>query len=173
MIALAVLVSVRPALQAQTPGEDGRDRGGEESRPAVSARSLPSEEMIAGPLSPSRAAELFQLDSVQRDRYQAVWDSLQRNTGTAREVARKQLETVRRAQAAGYLEVVSQERKRLDRMVGELRKEDGRFEKALRDFLTKEQQQAYSRWRKSLEAPPAEPGRGGERRRGRRPDGGE
>ena len=166
---LLVACALGPArrLSAQfPPGE--RPDGAQREAPRAEGAWLPSPGQLDGPPTPEQAGTPFQLDSSQAVRYRAAWDSLQQRTLPLREGARKQLETVQRAEQAGYTEVAEQQRARLAQLAGALEKEDRRFEKSLHAFFSKEQQKAYEQWRKGeqVKSPDAreDPRRGGHER---------
>jgi hypothetical protein len=133
----------------------------------------PSEDLIAGPYSPDSMTRKFGLDSAQALRYRVVWDSMMAATHPARDSIREAMEGMRRTRTeqgppegeyGGRREERRREREqrtrmerrreeegraeeRIQRLGKRLKKEEERFDKVVRRFLTEDQWGDFKYWR--------------------------
>lgn len=172
LLALTTGVSL---VHAQGPG--GMGGGMQGGRPGMISRGRmrepPSEDLIAGPYQPDSMTRKFGLDSSQALRYRAVWDSMMAATRPVRDSVREAMAGIRRAPVAGRppdeehggrredrrrereerarMERRRQEEERIEDRIQELgkrlKKEEERFDKVVRRFLTEDQWGDFKYWR--------------------------
>jgi hypothetical protein len=100
---------------------------------------LPDPVVVDGPPEPARFAELFELDSVARARYDVLYQRLMERTRADRDSV-----MVLRQRARDQDRVAARALRGLTaRLAGQLKA----FDDALRDALTKKQWKRYQHWR--------------------------
>jgi hypothetical protein len=100
---------------------------------------LPDPVVVDGPPEPARFAELFELDSVARARYDVLYQRLMERTRADRDSV-----MVLRQRARDQDRVAARALRGLTaRLAGQLKA----FDDALRDALTKKQWKLYQHWR--------------------------
>ena len=144
---LAVTCGVLP-LNAQGPGGMGGGRPG--GRPMMGRRMTepPSEDLLRGPYEPDSMAHKFQLDSAQRVRYRTAWDSMMTATRPARDSVRQAIEMVQRARREGYRQEGARQAEVIQHFGKALKKDEERFDKVIRRFLSSDQWEDFKDWRK-------------------------
>ncbi len=142
------------ALSAQQPGPGGTGgygggtrRGPERRSPSgnpVADRALASTE----PATPTVdvISESLTLDSLQRIRYSAEWDSLDQATRPLRDGLAVQDSIVRVALAQGYQDAVKSHVDMINRLSKSIHQQNEAFSHGLRAFLSKDQVKLYERY---------------------------
>jgi len=151
MIVLALAAAPGVAL-AQTSGLPGGGFGNEVRDPRQSVfRNVPTDEQLAGPMSPVGVRQLFELDSVSVAQYEAGYTSHMATTAAERDSARillnrfyQEMERRDRGSALPLARDLQVLGKNLD-------KADRKFEdKELKPLLSKSQWEDYRNFRKAL-----------------------
>lgn len=108
----------------------------------------PSEDLLRGPYEPDSMARKFQLDSTQNGRYLAAWDSMMAATRPARDSIHAAMTGLGRARAEGYQREGERQSGLVQRLGKQLKKDEERFDKVIRRFLSREQWEEFKDWRK-------------------------
>lgn len=149
--AAAILVFAAVSLSAQDPGYGGMggaDRPGEfRTRLARPARALPSAEQLEGPPIPDFFVPRFELDSGEAGEYRAVYDSFMTATAAMRDSAQAARRTIDAAFQGGDRQAARADFPLLQALGDSLAKEDERFDRRLKSFLTGSQLKAYRKWK--------------------------
>lgn len=148
-----VLLAAAPGVAfAQTSGLPGGGFGNEVRDPRQSVfRNVPTDEQLAGPVSPVGARQLFELDSASVARYEAGYMGHMASTAAERDSARILLNRF-------YQEMDRRDRgsalplaRDLQVLGKNLDKADRKFEdKELKPLLSKSQWEDYRNFRKAL-----------------------
>lgn len=147
---IAVTLGVTP-LAAQGPGGPGGSMGGRGMGTPMMPRRRPaeppSEDLVRGPFVPDSMIPKFALDSAQGARYRAAWDSMMAATAPTRDSVRATMGERRRARLEGFQREGAREDEVMSRLVKRLKKDEARFDKALKHILTKDQWGDFKDWR--------------------------
>lgn len=107
----------------------------------------PSEDLLNGPFRPDSMTPKFRLDSAQGERYRAAWDSMMAATRPARDSIREAMDGMQRARVEGYQREGQRQGALIERLGKRLKKDEERFDKVIRRFLSKEQWEEFKDWR--------------------------
>lgn len=110
-------------------------------------QEMPSRDMLRGPYEPDSMAHKFELDSTQSARYRAAWDSMMAATRPRRDSVEQAMGTLRRARTEGYQQEGARQTELVHELGKSLQKEEERFDKVIRKFLTKDQWGDFKDWR--------------------------
>ncbi len=103
---------------------------------------------------------ILNLESAQRDRYAAGWDSLEHDVRPIRDSMSQNVEVVRSAIAQGYQDAAKNRIAVIDRLAKAIHKRNELFDHSLREYLTKDQLKLYQKYRDEHKARPLPPGPG-------------
>lgn len=107
----------------------------------------PSEDLLRGPFEPDSMTPKFRLDSAQGARYRAAWDSMMAATRPARDSIRAAMATRRRARTEGFARETERQQKVTRDLAKQLKKEEERFDRVIRRFLSEDQWEDFKDWR--------------------------
>ncbi|MEO8199491.1 MAG: hypothetical protein ABI679_03115 [Gemmatimonadota bacterium] len=158
VVATSLMVA---SAHAQDPGGMGGPGGGYGRRgsPSRPPAANPLAERALRPPEPSpppadTMTTILSLDSTQRERYSAGWDSLIRDIQPMRDSMAAQADIVRSAIAQGYQDAARDRIATIDRMAKAIHKRNELFDHSLRDYLTKDQVKLYQKFRDDHKARP-------------------
>ncbi|HEU4648572.1 MAG TPA: hypothetical protein VFS33_05895 [Gemmatimonadales bacterium] len=128
-------------------GGNGRGRWGGGGRHGGAA-SLPTEQELAGPLSPEALKGVLSLADSQVDRYRPLWEQHMQATKVQRDSAQAALSGLHRALQDHDRTAMRQYVPVLRRLAPDLENRDKQFaDKQLKPVLTKDQAKSFDKWR--------------------------
>jgi hypothetical protein len=129
-------------------GGRGRGGGGRGQHYGGAAFSMPTDQELAGPLSPEALKGVLSLSDEQVQRYQPLWEQHMQATKPQRDSAQAALAGAQRAMQDHDRSAMHQYGPVLHRVVPDLEDRDKQFaDKQLKPILTKDQAKSFDKWR--------------------------
>jgi hypothetical protein len=132
-------------------GGQGRMGGGHRMGPRGGRGDMPTREKIEGPATPAIMRDTVGLSNEQLERYETRYTNHMAATRPVRDSLRAGIEEIRAAFESGDRSAVRERRSDLQRQWKDLSKRDKEFDKALKDFLSKDQQKRHKEWNEARE----------------------
>lgn len=129
-------------------GMGGQGHGGWGRHQGGSSFSMPTDQELAGPLSPEALKGVLSLSDEQVQRYQPLWQQHMQATKPQRDSAQAALSGVHRAMQDHDRTAMRQYGPVLRRLAPDLEDRDKQFaNKQLKPILTKDQAKSFDKWR--------------------------
>jgi Spy/CpxP family protein refolding chaperone len=132
-------------------GGGRRDHNGQGRWPGGQRPTLPSDDEVEGPPTPSLMRTVADLDDEHAARYAQAYDQHMTTTEPWRDSLRTAMRSLRSMRESGDRDAMRaamrEQAPEVSRLWDELAKQDQSFDKGLKKVLTKEQRKQYEKWR--------------------------
>lgn len=131
--------------------EPGRTGGGQGTGQRGGRGDMPTLEKIEGPATPATMRDTVGLDQEQLERYATRYANHMAATQPVRDSLRTSVQKIRAAFESGDRSAIRERRSELQRQWKDLSKRDQEFDESLEDFLSKDQENRYQKWKEARE----------------------